>query len=64
LTKGDSQEKIKISGANLYLGEVEDMCDAILFNKPSRITLDDSRGNIAAILGLIDSANQKKSIFL
>ncbi len=64
LTKGSSQEKIKISGANLYLGEVEDMCDAILFNKPPRITLDDSRGNIAVILGLIDSVNQKKPIFI
>jgi predicted dehydrogenase len=64
LTKGSSQEKIKISGTNLYLGEVEDMCDAILFNKPPRITLDDSRGNIAVILGLIDSVNQKKPIFI
>ena len=64
LVRGGVEEKIKISGTELYLGEVEDMCNAILFNTPTRITLDDSRGNIAAILGLIDSANQKKPVFL
>ncbi len=64
LTKDGSEERIKISGANLYLGEVDDMCDAILLNKPQRISLVDSRGNIAAILGFINSANQKKTVFL
>ena len=64
LVRGGVEEKIKISGTELYLGEVEDMCNAILFNTPTRITLDDSRGNIAAILGLIESANQKKPVFL
>ncbi len=64
LVRGNAEEKIKISGTELYIGEVEDMCDAVLMNKPSRISLADSRGNIATILGLIDSANQKKSISL
>ena len=64
LTKDGSEERIKISGANLYLGEVDDMCDAILLNIPQRISLVDSRGNIAAILGFINSANQKKTVFL
>jgi D-xylose 1-dehydrogenase (NADP+, D-xylono-1,5-lactone-forming) len=50
LTRGDTVETIKIKGQELYLGEVEDMCDAILLGKPSRISLADSRGNIAAIL--------------
>ncbi len=64
LVRGNAEEKIKISGTELYIGEVEDMCGAVLMNKPSRISLADSRGNIATILGLIDSANQKKSILL
>ena len=64
LVRGNAEEKIKTSGTELYIGEVEDMCDAVLMNKPSRISLADSRGNIATILGLIDSANQKKSILL
>ena len=64
LVRGDKEEKINVSGTELYLGEVEDMCDAILLNKPPRISLADSRANIAVILGFIDSANQKKPILL
>ncbi len=64
LTRGDKEEKINTPGTELYLGEVEDVCDSILLNKPQRITLGDSRGNIAAILGFIDSANRKKPVFI
>lgn len=64
LMRGEREEKIKVSGTELYLGEVEDMCDSILLNKPQRISLKDSRANIAVILGFIDSANQKKPVFL
>jgi D-xylose 1-dehydrogenase (NADP+, D-xylono-1,5-lactone-forming) len=61
LTRGDTVETIKIKGQELYLGEVEDMCDAILLGKPSRISLADSRGNIAAILSLFVSAQNGKN---
>lgn len=64
LMRGEREEKIKVSGTQLYLGEVEDMCDSILLNKPQQISLKDSRANIAVILGFIDSANQKKPVFL
>lgn len=64
LSKGGADEKIKVAGTELYLGEVEDMCDAILLGKPARISLQDSRGNIAAILALIESADRKTPIFL
>ena len=64
LVRGNKEEKINVSGTELYIGEVEDMCDAILLNKPPRISLADSRANIAVILGFIDSANQKKPILL
>jgi hypothetical protein len=61
LTRGDTIETIKIKGQELYLGQVEDMCDAVLLGTPSRISLADSRGNIAAILGLFVSAQNGKS---
>ncbi len=64
LARGDMEEKINISGIELYMGEVEDMCDSILHKKPQRITLADSRGNIAAILGLVESASNKKPVIL
>jgi len=62
LSRGDKQEKIKIKGGELYLGEVEDMCDAITQNKSPRISLEDSRGNVAVILALIESARLGKPV--
>ncbi|MBI2331924.1 MAG: Gfo/Idh/MocA family oxidoreductase [Chloroflexi bacterium] len=62
IKRGDKQETMKIKGQELYLGEVEDLCDAILTGKPPRISLADSRGNIAAILKLRESAEHGKPL--
>ena len=64
LSRGGKQEKIKIKGAELYLGEVEDICDAILFGKAPRISLEDSRKNVAAILALLESAKSGKPVIV
>ena len=39
LTRGDKTETIKIKGQELYIGEVEDMADAILLGRDPRISL-------------------------
>jgi predicted dehydrogenase len=57
-------ETIHVQGHELYLGEVNDMCDAILLGKPPRVSLADSRGNVAAILALLESAHTGKPIRL
>ena len=62
--QNEKTQKIKISGGELYSGEVEDMCDAILKNQPSLISLADSRGNIAVILALLKSAKSRKPVSL
>ena len=62
LTRGDHAEVIKVKGEELYLGEVENLVDVILRNAPPRVTLEDSRGNIATILALIESARTGKPI--
>ena len=59
-TRRDKTEVIQIPGQELYIGEVEDMADVILEGKPPRISLEDSRGNLAAILALIQSAGTGK----
>ena len=64
LTRNENIQRIKIKGDELYLGEVEDMCDAILNNQPPRISLTDSYGNIGVILALLQSAKSGKSISL
>lgn len=62
--RGDEEEKIKIKGQDLYMGEVDDMCDAVLLGKPPRISLSDSHGNIATILALLESANTGNTVRL
>jgi predicted dehydrogenase len=57
-------ETIKIKGQELYIGEVEDMADAILLGKPPRVSLEDSRANVAAIKALLESAQMGKLIKL
>ena len=64
LNRNNEMHTIKIKGGELYSGEVEDMCDAILKNQPPLISLADSRGNIAAIMALILSASNGISISL
>jgi xylose dehydrogenase (NAD/NADP) len=64
LTKDDQTKTIKIPGIELYIGEVEDMADAILLGKKPRVSLADSRGNTAAILALIESARTGKPVHL
>ena len=62
LTRGDKTETIKIKGQELYLGEVEDMADAILLGREPRISLEDSRANVKVITSLLESARTGRSI--
>ncbi|CAG1014076.1 D-xylose 1-dehydrogenase (NADP+) [Anaerolineales bacterium] len=62
LSRGGKMEKIKIKGGMLYMGEVDDMCDAILNNKAPRVSLADSRGNVGTILALLESAQLGKPV--
>jgi D-xylose 1-dehydrogenase (NADP+, D-xylono-1,5-lactone-forming) len=62
LTRSDKTETIQIKGQELYIGEVEDMADAILLGKEPRVSLDDSRGNVAVISALRESARTGKPV--
>ena len=62
LTRGDKTETIKIKGQELYLGEVENMADAILLGEPPRVSLDDSRANVAVIVAMLESARSGTSV--
>jgi predicted dehydrogenase len=53
-----------VPGQELYIGEVEDMTDAILSGKQPRISLEDSRNNVAVILALLQSAQEGRSVSL
>jgi predicted dehydrogenase len=62
LTRDGEKQTIQISGPELYIGEVEDVADAILEKKTPRISLEDSAGNVATILALLRSAREGISI--
>lgn len=57
-------DTIKIDGDELYIGEVEDMADAILDGKPQRVSLAFSRGNVAVITALFESARIGKPVMI
>jgi predicted dehydrogenase len=64
ITRSGEMERISVRGQELYIGEVNDLEDAILDHKPPRVSLEDSRGNVAAILALIESARIGKPVNL
>jgi D-xylose 1-dehydrogenase (NADP+, D-xylono-1,5-lactone-forming) len=64
LKRAGRDQKITVKSQELYLGEVEDMADAVLMGKQPRVTLADSYNNVATILALLDSAQQNKPVNL
>lgn len=64
LQRSGGVEKISVNSQELYLGEIEDMADAILLGKTPRITIADSYNNVATILGLLTSAQQNEPVSL
>jgi len=64
LSREDQTETIIVPGQELYMGEVEDMADAVLRGKPQGVSLRDSRGNAAAILALLESAGKNQPVSL
>jgi predicted dehydrogenase len=57
----DAVESIRVSRSQgLYIGQIEDMADAVLDGKPQRVTLEDSLSNTRAILALLRSAASGK----
>jgi predicted dehydrogenase len=62
LTRDGKTETIKVKGQELYIGEVEDMADAILLEWEPRVSLDDSRGNVKTIHALLESARTGKPV--
>jgi predicted dehydrogenase len=64
LTRGEKTETIKVKGQELYIGEVENMADAIRLGQEPRISLDDSRLNVAVISALLESARAGKPVRL
>ncbi|HFE67557.1 MAG TPA: Gfo/Idh/MocA family oxidoreductase [Chloroflexi bacterium] len=61
---GGQPEEIPIPDEYLYLGEVEDMHDAILNGQPNYLTLAESRNHVKTVLTLHESARTRQTIHL
>ena len=64
LERSGKTETVKIPKQELYIGEVEDLADAILLGKAPRVSLADSRAKVAAIVALLESAKTGKLVSL
>jgi xylose dehydrogenase (NAD/NADP) len=64
LTRVEKTSTIVVKGPDPYLGEIEDLANAILSGEPPSVTLVDSRADTAAILALLESAKTGKSVTL
>ena len=64
LFNGEKEEVFTIPGEDLYLGEVENMADAILNGAPIRMSLADSRNNVLLIQKFLESAQSGKPVAL
>ena len=56
IKRGDSVDKLRSPEYDLYRGEIEDMERAVLDGQPPRISLENSRANVATILALLEAA--------
>jgi xylose dehydrogenase (NAD/NADP) len=64
LVRGDDRQTIQVAGsdAHLYLGEVEDLADAVLRGRKPEVSLADSRGTVGAIVALLASAREGRPV--
>jgi xylose dehydrogenase (NAD/NADP) len=64
LWDGEQWETINMPDQELYIGEVEDLADAILEGQPPRVSMEYSRNNVKTILALLRSAETGQPEFL
>ncbi len=58
LTRGETTETetVAVGEADRYLLEIEDLEQAVRTGRPPRVSLEESRGNVATIVALLESA--------
>jgi xylose dehydrogenase (NAD/NADP) len=62
LTRGEDTHTYTTEEQELYLGEVEDLADAIVQRREPLVTLDDSRQTVATLVALYESAQRGETV--
>jgi xylose dehydrogenase (NAD/NADP) len=64
VTRGDEEEKIVVDGEDRDRLEIEDLADAVRRARPPRVSLAESRGNVATLVALLQSAREGRVVRL
>jgi predicted dehydrogenase len=64
VTRDDGTDEIAVGGDDRYLLEIEDLADSARTGRPSRVGLGESRGNVATIVALLESARTGRALML
>jgi predicted dehydrogenase len=64
LTRGGDTEPILVGGEDRYRLEIEDLADSARTGRAPRVTLAESRGNVATIVALRRSAREGRPVRL
>jgi len=64
LTRGEKTEAFPVEAQDRYLLEIEDLAQAARGRRPPRVTLAESRGNVATIVALLQSAREDRPLSL
>jgi D-xylose 1-dehydrogenase (NADP+, D-xylono-1,5-lactone-forming) len=64
LTRGSETEEIVAGGEDRYLLEIEDLADCVRTGRAPRVSLAESRGNVATIVALLESARSGRPVTL
>jgi predicted dehydrogenase len=64
LTRGEETEPVAVAECDRYLLEIEDLAEAVAAGRPPRVGLAESRGNVATIVALLESAREGRPVKL
>ena len=64
LTRDGRAEAISSPGEDRFLLEIEDLAEAVRTGRPPRVSLADSRANVAALVALQGSAREGRPVRL
>ena len=62
VTRGEESEAIAVAETDRYLLEIEDLADCVRTGREPRVSLAESRGNVAAIVALLQSAREGRPV--
>ncbi len=62
LTRGEKTESLATGGPDRYALEIEDLADAVLDGRAPRVSLAESRGNVAVLTALLRSAREDRPV--